>query len=219
MKMILLGPPGAGKGTQAKRMERRHGLVQLSTGDMLRAAVGAGTAVGKKAKAAMDAGELVSDDIVVGIIADRIDEPDCTQGFVLDGFPRSIAQARSLDDMLAAKNTKIDLVVEIEVDEDILVDRVTGRFTCAKCGAGYHQRHNRPKQDGVCDICGSTEFTRRADDNEVTVRDRLRVYREHTAPLVNYYRGRDVLMGVDGMAEIDAVTAAIDAIIEKAQSR
>ncbi|GAB4145242.1 MAG: adenylate kinase [Sphingomonadales bacterium] len=219
MKVILLGPPGAGKGTQAKRLEQRHGLVQLSTGDMLRSAVAAGSPVGKKAKAAMDAGELVSDDIVVGIIADRIEEPDCAKGFVLDGFPRSIAQARALDDMLAAKNTKIDLVIEIEVDEDILVDRVTGRFTCAKCGAGYHQRHNRPKQDGVCDICGSTEFTRRADDNEATVRDRLRVYREHTAPLVSYYRGQDVLVGVDGMAEIDAVTAAIDAAIEKAQSR
>ncbi len=219
MKVILLGPPGAGKGTQAKRMEQRHGLVQLSTGDMLRAAVAAGTPIGKKAKAAMDAGELVSDDIVVGIIADRIEEPDCAKGFVLDGFPRSIAQARALDDMLASKHSKIDLVIEIEVDEDILVDRVTGRFTCAKCGAGYHQRHNRPKQDGVCDMCGSTEFTRRADDNEATVRDRLRVYREHTAPLVNYYRGRDVLVGVDGMAEIDAVTAAIDAAIEKAQSR
>ncbi|RME62710.1 MAG: adenylate kinase, partial [Alphaproteobacteria bacterium] len=209
MNTILLGPPGAGKGTQAKRLEDRYGLTQLSTGDMLRAAVKAGSTVGKKAKTAMDAGKLVSDDIVIDIIGERIAEPDCARGFVLDGFPRSIAQARALDDMLAQKGRRLDLVIEMQVDEDALVERITGRFTCAKCGAGYHDRFKRPRREGVCDICGGTEFTRRADDNEETVRDRLRVYREYTAPLIDYYARKGILASIDGMAAIDQVAAQI----------
>ncbi|WP_439815699.1 adenylate kinase [Zavarzinia sp. CC-PAN008] len=213
MNLILLGPPGAGKGTQAQRLERSRGLVQLSTGDMLRAAVKAGSEVGLKAKAVMEAGGLVSDEIVVAIIADRIAQPDVARGFILDGFPRTPAQAQALDTMLAQRGLKLDHVIEMKVDDAIMVDRVTGRFTCAKCGAGYHDRFHKPKVEGTCDQCGGHEFTRRADDNADTVRSRLDAYHAQTAPLLPYYQSKGVLRSVDGMAEIDEVTRQLEAVL------
>jgi adenylate kinase len=213
MNIILLGPPGAGKGTQAKRIQESKGLVQLSTGDMLRAAVAAGTEIGKKAKAVMEAGQLVSDDIVIGIISDRIDQPDCQKGFILDGFPRTVAQAEALDKLLAQKAKKLDVVVEMKVDDEPLVKRITGRFTCAKCGEGYHDEFKLPAKKGVCDKCGSTEFSRRADDNEETVRSRLGAYHKQTAPLVDYYAKTGKLKSIDGMADINEVTRQIMAAI------
>lgn len=214
MNIILLGPPGAGKGTQAKLIEERHGMKQLSTGDMLRAAVAAGTETGRKAKEIMDRGELVPDAVVVGIIADRLDQPDVKKGFILDGFPRNTAQAESLDAMLGGKGLKLDAVIEMKVDDEALVERITGRYTCAKCGKGYHDRFEQPKVAGVCDVCGGTEFTRRADDNEKTVRDRLSVYNKQTAPLVAYYGGRGKLKTIDGMADISEVTRQIEGVLK-----
>ncbi len=215
MNIILLGPPGAGKGTQAKLIEERHGMKQLSTGDMLRAAVAAGTETGLKAKAIMDRGELVSDAIVVGIIADRLDAPDVKKGFILDGFPRNAAQAEALGTMLAGKGLKLDAVIEMKVDDEALVQRITGRYTCARCGKGYHDRFEQPKVAGICDVCGSTEFIRRADDNENTVRDRLGIYNKQTAPLVEFYGGRGTLKTIDGMAGIADVTRQIEDVLRR----
>lgn len=213
MNLILLGPPGAGKGTQAQRLVAKRGLVQLSTGDMLRSAVRAGTEIGQKAKAVMDAGALVSDDIVIGIIAERIDRPDCQNGFILDGFPRTLKQAAALEDLLDQKGKTLDAVIELKVDDDVLVDRISGRFTCAKCGAGYHDRYRQPKTPGVCDVCGSSEFTRRADDNAATVRNRLMAYYRETAPLIGYYFAKDRLHSIDGMAPIEEVARQIDEVL------
>ena len=215
MNIILLGPPGAGKGTQAKRIEERDGLIQLSTGDMLRAAIKAGTEVGKRAKPIMDAGKLVPDEVLIAMIAERIDQPDCHNGFILDGFPRTEPQAEALDAMLAERKKQLSHVIEMKVDEAALVERITGRFTCAKCGTSYHDRFNRPKVDGVCDVCGSAEFTRRADDNAETVKARLKAYREQTAPILPYYQSKGVLAAVDGMAEIDEVTRQIEEILKR----
>ena len=214
MNLILLGPPGAGKGTQASRLVKERGLVQLSTGDMLRAAVAAGTPVGLKAKSVMESGGLVSDDIVNGILSDRLDEPDARNGFILDGYPRTGVQADALDKMLADKHLALDHVIELEVDEDVLVDRITGRFTCAKCGEGYHDHHKLPKVAGVCDICGSTEFKRRPDDNAETVRTRMAEYRAKTAPILPHYEARGLVSRVDGMADMNAVAHSIDAVLD-----
>ncbi len=214
MNLILLGPPGAGKGTQAEQIAVKHGILQLSTGEMLRAAVKAGSEVGLKAKAIMELGGLVSDEIVVGIISDRIDQPDCAKGFILDGFPRTLPQAAALETLLATKGKMLDAVIEIKVDDEALVERITGRFSCAKCGAGYHDKYKAPAEEGVCDKCGSTEFSRRADDNEETVRNRLMAYYRETAPLIGYYFAKDRLKSVDGMADIDEVTRQINAILD-----
>lgn len=213
MHLILLGPPGGGKGTQAKRLQDAHGLIQLSTGDMLRAAIAAGTEIGKKAKAVMEAGQLVSDDIVIGIISERIDQPDAKNGFILDGFPRTIPQAQALDEMLDQKGIKLDAAIEIQVPDSSIVERITGRFTCAKCGAGYHDKFQRPKVDSVCDQCGSTEFVRRADDNAETVNKRLAAYHEQTAPIIPYYKEKGLLHVVDGTQPIDVVTTQLDEIL------
>ncbi|MBV8653631.1 MAG: adenylate kinase [Alphaproteobacteria bacterium] len=215
MNIILLGPPGAGKGTQAKRIEEKHGLIQLATGDMLRALAESGTEVGRKAKPIMDAGKLVPDEILVAMIEERIAQPDCAKGFILDGFPRTVPQAEALDVMLAAKHKELNHVIEMKVDEAVLVDRVTGRFSCTKCGASYHDRYNLPKVAGVCDVCGNKTFTRRADDNAETIKARLEAYRSQTAPILPYYQAKKILVAVDGMAEIDEVTRQIDAILEK----
>ena len=217
MNLILLGPPGAGKGTQARTLTKSRGLAQFSTGEMLRAAVDAGTEIGKRAEAVMAAGELVSDDVVVGIIADRIDEPDCASGFILDGFPRTTAQAEALDAMLTEKGLRLDNVIEMTVDESALVRRLTARFSCAKCGAGYNDHFKPTTVEGKCDVCGGTEFVRRADDREATVRARFAAYSAQTAPLLPFYRAKGILTQVDGMADIDEVGRQIEALLDAAQ--
>lgn len=213
MNLILLGPPGAGKGTQAEQISTKHGIVQLSTGEMLRAAVKAGTEVGLKAKVIIKSGGLVSDEIVVGIISERIDQPDCAKGFILDGFPRTLPQAAALETLLGTKGKTLDAVIEIKVDDEALVERITGRFSCADCGTGYHDKYKTPAKEGVCDKCGSTQFSRRADDNEETVRNRLMAYYRETAPLIGYYFAKDRLKSVDGMADIGEVARKINAIL------
>ncbi len=218
MNLILLGPPGAGKGTQAKILEEQHGFKQLSTGDMLRAAVTAGTAQGLRAKTIMDRGDLVSDDVIIAIVDERLSKPDVSKGVVFDGFPRTPAQADALDKMLAARGQKLDAVIEIKVDDEALVKRIVGRFTCAKCGQGYHSEFAKPKKTGICDVCGSTEFTRRVDDTEKTVRDRLQVYNKQTAPLVAYYHGQGNLHVIDGMADIADVTREVEAVISRVKA-
>jgi len=219
MNLILLGPPGSGKGTQAKRIEQIYGIPQLATGDMLRAATLSGSDLGSRVKGIMDSGQLVPDGIIVDMIAERIGQPDCRNGFVLDGFPRTLPQARALDEMLAQRGLELDHVIEIEVNEAALVDRLAGRFSCQQCGASYHERDKRPRVEGVCDVCGGCELACRADDRPETVKARLTVYHRQTAPILPYYRDRAILCGVDGMAEIDAVTRAIETILGSGLSR
>ena len=214
MNIILLGPPGSGKGTQAKRIEQKYGITQLATGDMLRAATLSGDQLGLRVKSIMDSGQLVPDNIIIDMIADRVEQRDCCYGFVLDGFPRTLAQAQALDQMLSRRSRQLDHVIEFEVDETALVDRLAGRFTCQQCGASYHERDNRPKVDGLCDACGGCEFICRADDRPETVRARLDVYHRQTAPILPYYRKRGILRSVDGMAEIDLVTREIEKILQ-----
>ncbi|WBX84976.1 adenylate kinase [Sphingosinicella microcystinivorans] len=214
MNIILLGPPGAGKGTQAAKLVEERGMVQLSTGDMLRAAVKAGSPVGLKAKAVMDAGQLVSDEIVSDLIGDKLDEMGPDKGAIFDGYPRTAAQAESLDAILGARGRSLDYVIELDVDEDALVERITGRFTCAKCGEGYHDKFKQPKVEGVCDVCGGTEFKRRPDDNAETVRTRMAEYRAKTAPILPIYEVRGLVKRVDGMADMGDVSASIAAILD-----
>jgi adenylate kinase len=211
MILVLLGPPGAGKGTQANLLETERSLVKLSTGDMLRAAVAAGTELGRKAGDIMERGQLVPDDIVIGLIAERLDAGGKGKGFILDGFPRTIAQAEALDRLLAERGKMLEGVIEMQVDDDALVKRIAGRFTCADCGEGYHDAFKTPKVPGVCNRCGSTQFVRRRDDNEEVVRSRLEAYRAQTEPLIDYYQKQGKLKSVDGMAEIGAVHRAIGA--------
>ena len=216
LNIILLGPPGAGKGTQAQRLQAERGMIQLSTGDMLRAAVRSGSPVGLQAKAVMEAGELVSDAIVSALIGERLDDAG-EAGAIFDGYPRTRAQAEALDLLLAERGRALDHVIELCVDEDALVERITGRFTCARCGAGYHDTFKRPKVDTVCDVCGSTEFVRRPDDNEQTVRTRLAEYRAKTAPILPYYEERGLVRRVDGMGTPDDVAEEIDAILDNSR--
>ena len=210
MNLVFLGPPGAGKGTQAQALAQRHGMVQLSTGEMLRSAVRAEIDVGLRAKAIMEQGELVPDPVVIDIIATRLLEPDCAGGFILDGFPRTLAQAAVLDTLLERLHKSLDAVIEIRVDDEALIDRLAGRFSCAKCGSGYHDRYRPPKTAGICDVCGSKELTRRADDNPETLKSRLMAYYRETAPLIGYYFAQGKLRSLDGMAPIDEVQLKIE---------
>jgi len=219
MNLILLGPPGAGKGTQAKRLQETHGLGQLATGDMVRAAIASGSELGQRVKAIYDAGRLVPDDIIIDMIAARIDEPDCAGGFILDGFPRTVPQAEALDAMLAERARKLDHVILMEVDETELIARIVGRFICPVCGASYHEHFNRPRVDGKCDNCGGADLVHRADDRPEAVATRLEAYRNQTAPILPYYRARGILRSVDGMAPIDEVTRQIEAVLREGAVR
>lgn len=213
--LILLGPPGAGKGTQAQALVSHHGLLQLSTGDMLRAAVKAGTPIGLQAKAVMEAGQLMPDAVVTTLISDQLDKHAHAPGFIFDGYPRTQAQAESLDALLTERGLKLDHVIELTVDEQALIERISGRFTCARCNEGYHDKFKLPKVAGVCDVCHSTEFKRRPDDNAETVRARLQIYRADTAPILPYYEAKGIVSRVDGMADIGTVSKAIEAILAK----
>ena len=213
MNLILLGPPGAGKGTQAEIITQKRGLVQLSTGDMLREAVKDGTPIGEEASAVMEAGGLVPDEIVIKIVAERLSASDCANGFILDGFPRTLNQAAALDNLLQAQGKQLDVVIEIKVDDAVVVDRISGRYMCADCGASFHDTNHKPKVPGVCDRCGSTEFIRRKDDNAETVRNRLMAYYRETSPLIGYYFAKDKLRSVDGMAPISEVSSQIEAVL------
>lgn len=214
MNIILLGPPGAGKGTQAKILVAERGMVQLSTGDMLRAVRASGSELGERFGELMDRGDLIPDDMIIEMIDARLDEPDCRNGAIFDGFPRTSGQAAALDEMLERKNLPLRAVIEMTVDEDALVERITGRYSCENCGAGYHDAFQRPAVEGVCDACGHTSFKRRPDDNAQTVRDRLTVYRRDTAPIIPHYEAQGLIQRVDGMADIDDVRAAIAAIMD-----
>lgn len=214
MNIILLGPPGSGKGTQAKRLEQSRGLVQLATGDMLRAAIASESELGARVKGIMNRGQLVPDGVMIDMIAERIADPECRDGFVLDGFPRTVPQAEALDGMLQKCGHALDHVIEIVVDEATLVDRLSGRFTCARCGASYHDRYHRPRTDCLCDACGAEEFVRRPDDRPDAVKERFEVYRRQTEPILPYYRQRGILRRVDGSAEMAEVTGQIAAILE-----
>lgn len=214
MNLILLGPPGAGKGTQAKFLQEEYGLCHLSTGDMLRATVASGSPTGKQLQEIMNSGNLVPDEIIMEMIRGRINEPDCAKGFILDGAIRTIAQAEALDEMLAEENKSLDHVIEMKVDDNQMVTRISGRFTCAGCGQGYHDSFKQPVASGVCDKCGGTEFTRRKDDQPETVKQRLKGYHEQTAPLLPYYKEKGVLATVDGMAAIEDVKKQINSVVQ-----
>lgn len=213
MKLILLGPPGAGKGTQAKRLEENYGIIQLSTGDMLRLEVDSKSDIGEQAKEIMEAGDLVPDELIIDMIASRIGKKDCQKGFILDGFPRTTPQAVALDKMFDEKAMKLDFVIEMKVEDEAMVERISGRYTCGNCGAGYHDSFQKPEVEGVCDKCGGKEFSRRSDDNAETVRSRLLAYHEQTEPIISHYRGNGILKSIDGMKAIDDVTKQLKELI------
>lgn len=211
--MILIGPPGAGKGTQASLIEETLSIGNLSTGALLRDAIASESELGNKAKVLVEGGNFVPDDIMIALVSARIDEPDCENGFILDGFPRTLAQAKALDELLEARGSKVDAAIEIELDDDIVVERITGRFSCAKCDEGYHKAHKLPAVEGVCDVCGSTEFVQRADDSEEKIRTRLALYHEQTAPILPYYEKRGILRSVDGTKDLDDVTGQLKEVL------